>query len=116
MKTFFEHIAYVKGKPHHIRRQIAFSVAAAGSVFVALIWFVGSAATGAFAIQGSDFAMSTGQGNAVVTTNDSGNQNIAGAGAAAVLQETGAGAHIEIVDTSASTSPAKKSEQTTLPF
>lgn len=117
MKNVFEHIEHIKGKPHHIRRRIALTAAAATSAVIALVWLAGSFATGAFAIQGSDFAMSSGQAATVSAVDASGNQqNVAGAAAAAVLQPADAPAHIEIVDTTP-TAPAKQqSDPTILPF
>lgn len=108
MRTVFEHIEYVKEKPHHIRRQIAFASAAAGAGVIALVWFVASISTGAFAINGGSFAdIATGE---PVTVVDAGGL----AGAAAAMNEN-VPAHIQIVDATPST-PAKKPEQTTLPF
>lgn len=109
MKNVFEHIAYVKEKPHHIRRQIAFASAAAGAGVIALVWFVASISTGAFAINGSSFAdIATGEPVTVV-------EGTGLAGAAAAVSDYDGPARIEIVDTAPST-PAKKPEQTTLPF
>ena len=115
MKNVFEHIEHIKGKPHHIRKRVALGVAAGTSAFIALLWFGVSFATGAFAIQGSDFSMATGQTATVTTVDASGNQqNLAGAAGATVLQPADASAHIEIVDTTPA-APAK-SDPTILPF
>ncbi len=116
MKNIFDHIEQVKGKPHHVRKRIAFGAAALGSAFIALVWFTGSVMTGSFALHESNFAMSTGQENPIVKVSDTGSQNLAGVAAAAALQSPNAPAHIEIVDTAASTAPSKPSEQTTIPF
>ncbi len=114
MKTIFDHIEQIKGKPHHVRKRIAIGTAAAGSGFIALIWLIGSFATNAFAIQGSSFAMSTGQAP-VATTSASGTSGEGLAGAAAALKDAQAPAHIDIVDTSVA--PTQKApEQTTIPF
>ena len=112
MKTIFDHIEHVKGKPHHIRKQIAFGVATLGSAVVALVWLVSNYTAGTFAITGSNFAMSTGQEEAVQVVDIAGNQL---AGAASALRGADAPAHIEIVDTSTSI-PVRKVEQTTIPF
>jgi len=120
MKTIFEHIETAKGKPHHIRKRIVFTAAGVGTALVALIWFAGTVSSNAFAIQGSNFADSTGQESVITTSPDSGSQKGL-AGAAAALQDSrppagGAPAHIEIVDTSPATSTKKQAEQTTIPF
>lgn len=116
MKSVFEHIEYVKGKPHHVRRRVALSAAALGSAFIAVIWFVVNSVTGGFAIQGSSFAMNT-ENQAVATTSAADDSQLAGA--AAALPDTGAAAsapaHIEIVDTTPPPTQ-KKTDQTVLPF
>jgi len=114
MKTIFDHIEYVKGKPHHIRKQVAFGIAALGSALIALVWLAGSFATGAFAIQGSTFADSAGVPSAIVTTSGADTQGLAGA-AASNGGDT-VPAHIEIIDTTPEAPVAKQSEQTILPF
>lgn len=116
MKNIIDHIEHIKAKPHHIRKRVAFGVAAGTSVLIGLIWLVGSFEMGAFAIQGSNFAMSTGQGDVVATTSASGDQGLAGAAAAAALQDASAPAHIEIVDTSVQPAQKSQPEQTILPF
>ena len=116
MKNIFDHIERVKAKPHHVRKRVAFGVAAGTSFLIAFVWFVGSYASGGFAIQGSNFAMSTGQGGAVATTSASGSQALAGAAAAAAVQDANAPAHIEIVDTTPTAPAQKQSDQTILPF
>lgn len=115
MKTIFEHIEYVKGKPHHIRNRVALAASIFGAALITLVWFVGSISTGAFAIQGSNFADSSGRPSADIVGRPS--ADVAGiAGAAAAIPDTNAPAHIEIVDTSSSTKPIKKAEQTIIPF
>jgi hypothetical protein len=116
MKTIFEHIEYVKGQPHHIRKQVTLAVAGGLTALVALVWFFGTLSSGIFAIQGSTFAESTGAEPTVVAgTNNSADSGIAGA-AAAINSDTSAPAHIEIIDSSTSTSPVKKVDQTVIPF
>ncbi len=115
MKTVFAHIEHIKGKPHHVRRQIAFTAAAGGAGLIGLVWLVGSLSFGSFAIQGSSFADSAGQSPVITTDGVSGNQNLAGASAAS--QDKDAPAHIEIVDTTATAkSSGKQTERTTIPF
>lgn len=114
MRTIFDHIENAKSKPHHIRKRIAFASAAGVSALIAFVWFAGSIATGSFAIKGASFADAGAQGG--VETAKSGNVSDNLAGAAAALRNESEPARIEIVDTSASTRPAKKAEQTTIPF
>ncbi len=114
MKTIFDHIEYIKGKPHHIRKKIVFATAGCLTAVVALIWFAGTLSSGTFAIQGSNFAESTGAESSVVTGGAS-NTGIAGAGAA-LESDKNAPAHIEIIDSSPATSTKKKAEPTVIPF
>ncbi|MCX6787002.1 MAG: hypothetical protein NTY93_00520 [Candidatus Kaiserbacteria bacterium] len=114
MKTLFEHIENAKKKPHHIRKRIAFIGAAGVSAFIAFVWFAGSVATGAFAVQGTSFADAGVQGNIETAGSENDSQNLAGA--AAALQDTNTPAHIEIVNTASSAHSSKKAEQTTIPF
>lgn len=114
MKTVFEHIENAKGKPHHIKKRIVFASAGIGAGLVALIWVAGSISLGAFAIKGSTFADSSSRPAADVVETRASNSGLAGA--AAAIQDEKAPAHIEIVDTSSSTPPSKRAEQTILPF
>ncbi len=117
MKTVFEHIEHVRAKPHHIRKRIAFASATIGTTIIALVWFIGSLSMGSFSIKGSSFAASMGQGDAAVgESGATGNQGLAGVGAAAALQQSAdAPAHIEIVNAPAA-SAKQQAEETTLPF
>jgi uncharacterized protein YjdB len=117
MKKLIDHIEHIKTKPHHIRKRVALGVAACTSGFVALVWLAASFSTNAFAIQGSSFADAQGQQPAPVVKTDAAGQEqgLAGVGAAAILQDQNAPAHIEIVDT-APAAPAKKADATILPF
>ncbi len=112
MQALFDHIDTVKGKPHHVRRQVAFAVAAVIAGVVGLGWLGLSLSMGAFAIEGSSFAESTGALPAAATV--SGNSQLAGS-AAAFSDEDNAPAHIQIVDTTPS-SAASQPEQTVIPF
>ena len=114
MKTIFDHIERVQGKPHHIRKQIAFGAAAALTAVIALVWLVSSLGTGAFALKDTSFAQSTGEEGAFTSTGDN-KEQLAGVGASA-RSGRGAPAYIEIIDTASSTSGQKKTEQTTIPF
>jgi hypothetical protein len=116
MKTIFEHIEYVKGKPHHIRKQITLVTAGGITAIIALVWFFGTLSSGAFALQGSTFAESTGAEPAVTTdVNNTSNSGIAGA-AAALDTDTSAPAHIEIINSSPATSSEKQVSPTVIPF
>ena len=114
MKTVSEHIEYVKGKPHHIRKQIAFGVSSGIAALIALVWLITSVGSGAFALKGSTFSDDLG----LVPEPDSdalfGNQNLAGA--AAALQDESVPAHIEIIDAPSAAAETKRVEQTTVPF
>ncbi len=113
MKTIFEHIERVKGKPHHIRRRIAFGAATAGTALIALVWIVGMAGSGAFALKDASFAQNTGGEGTLNIAGDNGQQNLAGATAA--IQDANAPAHINIIDAASSTIQ-KKAERTVIPF
>ncbi len=118
MKTVSEHVEHIKGKPHHIRKRIAFTAAASGAIVIALVWFVGNISLGAFALGDTSFADAVGQGNIETMSNENGSRPADSgiAGVAAALQSANAPAHIEIVDTASSTRSIKKAEQTTIPF
>lgn len=113
MKTIFDHIEHIKGKPHHIRKQVAFATAAVGAALIATIWFVGSLSTGAFAIRGSSFGD---QAPAVTTDTTAGNNGLAGVAAVLPDENANVPAHIEIIDAVSTTPIKKQAEQTTLPF
>lgn len=120
MKTVSQHIEHIKSKPHHVRKRIAFGAAAVITAVVALVWLVGSLATGAFALKPTSFAQSTGQENPTVTDSENENHPAVGGitGAAAALQneDESTSAHIEIVDTTPSKAQTKKAEPTVIPF
>ena len=117
MKTIFDHIEYAKGKPHHIRKRIAFGIAGGVTAIIALMWFIGSLSLGAFAIKGSTFADSTGQQSVVVASGDENNSADNGiAGVASAIPNASEPARIEIIDTATSSSAGNTAEQTTIPF
>lgn len=115
MKTVFEHIEHIKGKPHHIRKRVAFGVATGVTALIALVWLVGSLSLGAFALQNNSFADAVKQGS-IETVGGTNSPTSGVAGVAAALQSVNGPARIEIVDTASSTKPAPKAEQTTIPF
>ena len=114
MKNIFEHIEHLKGKPHHIRKRVAFATATGVTAVIALVWLVGSVSSGVFAIQGSTFAESTGEQPIVTTGTAGGNSGLAGAAAALPDAGANAPAHIEIID--AATATPAKPPQTVIPF
>ena len=114
MKTVFEHIEHIKGKPHHIRKNIAFATAMGGTALIAFVWLVGNVSAGTFALKPTSFADLAGQQPTVETVSPNANSGIAGAAAALDSKDTTP--RIQIVDTASSTRPAKKPEQTTIPF
>lgn len=112
MQKIAHHVARLREKPHHIRKQIAFAAAAGMTGAIALVWLVGSALSGAFAIEGSSFAAVAAADNVIATTSASLPAGLAGAAAAV---SAAAPARIEIVDTN----PAATTTQpapTVLPF
>jgi hypothetical protein len=112
MKSLFDHIEYVKGKPHHIRHRVALGVAGSVTALIALAWLVGNYTAGTFALQGSNFAMSTDHEATIATTSEMGSQV---AGAASALESARSPIHIEVVDTKLVV-PARQPEKTVLPF
>jgi len=118
MKTLFEHIEYAKGKPHHIRKRIAFTAAAAGTAIVAFVWFFGTLSSGVFALQGNSFAGNSEENGSPSTTgSDSNSAGIAGA-AAALPADTSGPARIEIIDSPSSSTvhSGKQTDEKIIPF
>jgi len=116
MKNILDHIEYVKGKPHHVRHRVAVGTATLGSAVIAFVWLTVSFMTGAFAIEGSSFAVSTGQNDSVTTVAANPTDGLAGAAAALPEISASAPARIEIVDTTPAKAPQKQSDKTILPF
>ena len=114
MKTIFDHIEQVKGKPHHVRKRVAFATATALTGLIAVVWLVGSVSSGIFALKATSFADSTVQGNSLTTGSNSDTQGIAGT--AAAFSGANASARIEIVDVASSNPVKRQTEQTTIPF
>jgi hypothetical protein len=115
MKTIPEHIQHIKGKPHHIRKRVAFTVAGASAGVIGLVWLVGSVSSGVFALKPTSFAQSAeGAPVTVVGADESGSSGLAGAAAAPAVQDANAPAHIDIVDVAPTSTP--QAEQTTIPF
>ncbi len=115
MKTISEHIRTIHGKPHHIRKRVAFTVAAAGASIIALVWLATSVSAGVFALKPTSFADSSGAGAAVTTVPaNTASAGLAGAAAAPAVNDAKAPAHIDIVDVTPKSSP--KPQPTTIPF
>jgi hypothetical protein len=122
MMSLTHHIKRVHAQPHHIRRQIAFTLASGLTVLIAFVWLVGSVATGSFAIKNSSFA----EASSVVseqlskTSAPGGVTGLLGSVSAAFTGATTAPAHIQIVDAGrTSTLDSKKNvktEATIIPF
>jgi hypothetical protein len=113
MQRIIRHVEKVREQPHHIRKQVAFGAAGAITGLIALVWVGISLSMGAFAIEGSDFAKSTGQSTDGLTTSAPGNTNLAGAAAALESEEA---SEIEVVPTSTPTTTKPTVEPTTIPF
>lgn len=114
MKTLSHHIAHVRRQPHHIRKRVAFSVAGVITAVIGLGWLMGNLFLGDFAIAGSSFADSAGQGGAVDTSAAS--SQLAGAAGAAPATVDTSVPHIQIIDTGSSITSQKKVEPTVIPF
>ena len=113
MKTIFEHVEHVKGKPHHVRKRIAFSAAAFGTGAIAFVWLAVSLGSGVFALKGGASVENGEEKGSVTATAGTPTSQLAGVGAAGA---DSAAAYIEIVDAPAAAAPKKKAEQTTIPF
>lgn len=113
MQKLIHHINRVKEQPHHIRRQVALTVALGIAVLIGFVWLVGSLAMGSFAIKGSNFAQSVGTEPAASGNDSDATSQLAGVGAAADSSNASA-PHIQIIDASTSTAP--QPEQTVIPF
>ena len=112
MKTLVDFIENLRAKPHHVRKQIAFTAAGAGAALVGIVWVGVSLSLGTYALRGDGaFAAADAQSGAAVASTQ-----VAGAAAAV---DSGAAASpsagIEIID-AATSSAATTSEPTVIPF
>lgn len=114
MKRIIHHVNRVKEQPHHIRKQVAFTVAGSVTGLVALVWLSASLATNSFAIQGTQFADAVGE-QPVETVGPNGSQL---AGAAAALESEDSTPRIQIVNVTPAATPAATStdDRTIIPF
>ena len=116
MRTVFDHIENVKGKPHHVRKRVVYGIATVGTAVVAIIWLGVSLSTNSFALKPSSFADSVEQAQGVVATAPTNPDNVAAAAAAVPAVSAASGpSRIEIV-AATSTPVEPKSEPTTIPF
>ena len=115
MKTIYEHIEHVKGRPHHIRKRVAFTTALCGALLVGVLWFGVSLASGGYALHGSNFAEATGAESSMGGSPVTSTSQLAGAAAALNQDSASQPAHIEIVDATSTTTPSAP-EQTVIPF
>lgn len=113
MKSVSDHITYVKGQPHHVRKQVTFTLAGVGAGLVALLWLLITVSTGGFHIENANFADST-AGTVQTVTHTPASDFLAGAADAA--PETVSPPQIQIVDTKTSVSGGKPVEQVVIPF
>ncbi len=118
MKKISKHIAYLKSKPHHVRKRIAFGTAATITTLIGVLWFGASFSSGSYAITGSNFAQSTGSSTVAPVVHSAENTNkLAGVAAAFYSSEQTKPAHIEIIDTATtSTLSQKNTDRTIIPF
>ncbi len=109
MQVIFDSIENVKAKPHHVRRQVAFTIAAGVAGIIGLVWLAGSLAMGSFAIQPGSFADAglSQDGSPVVSSSQ-----VAGVAAAGARDES----TDTIVVVDAPKAPLKTAEQTVIPF
>ncbi|HVW83011.1 MAG TPA: hypothetical protein VHC68_03680 [Candidatus Paceibacterota bacterium] len=56
MKPLAHHLAAVRAKPPHVRKQIAFALAGGATALIALLWLAASLASGAFRIADTSYA------------------------------------------------------------
>ena len=108
MQRIIHHVNRVKAQPHHIRKKVAFGVAGGVTGLVALVWVSASLATNTFAIQGSQFADSTGE-QFVEKVGPDGSQL---AGAAAALSGEDNTPRIQIVNVTSTVAPATTTSDT----
>ncbi len=110
--TVFDHIERLRGKPHHVRKQIAYGGAFAISAVIGILWFGVSLASGSFALHPTSFAEAT-AGRATVAETGGGGEGVL-AGAAASLSGAAPAPAIEVVDVAPAPAPAP--EATVIPF
>lgn len=125
MRGIAWHLDNVRGKPHHVRRRVAYLAAGSLTAVIALAWLGLSLATGAFALKGSNFAQMTGAEPADATAGvDAGagtaNANtaaVAGADTAAPASSAGP-ARVEVIPaaSAAQDDPSAQNAQNIIPF
>lgn len=114
MKSFLNYLEDLKAKPHHVRKQVAFAAASAGTGLIAFVWFLGSLSSGAFALKGTT---NTAPAAAVVAASSDTGSADGLAGASAAIGSQSGPARIQIIDAAtSSTLRSKQASQTTIPF
>ena len=108
-----DHIETLKGKPHHVRKRVAFGIAGGSAALIGILWFGISLSSGAYAIHASDFADATAASASVTSAPQ--NPQLAGAAAALDSNQQSAPAHIQIIDDTPS-AHASTTEATIIPF
>ncbi|MGH7175282.1 MAG: hypothetical protein ACREGR_02915 [Minisyncoccia bacterium] len=115
MKTLGHHISVVRSKPAHVRKQVAFALAAGATALIALIWLVASLSAGSFHIADSSFADAE-SAPAAGTASSASNTSLLGA-ALSAFSAAPAPAQLEVVGASASaTAPSAASAEDTRTF
>lgn len=120
MKSMFKHIEYIREKPHHIRKQIAFGISGVCTAVIAIIWMAFSLNTGRFALEDTSFAQYGREEVGAHAVTGIGNEQLAGVAgflpAGNQTLDASAPARIEIVDVISPIQSPKEIEQTTIPF
>ena len=113
MKTLVDFIENLRAKPHHVRKQIAFTAAGTGAALVGIVWVGVSLSLGTYALRGDGAfaAADTQSGAAVVSAQVAGAAAAVGSGDAAASPTAG----IEIID-AATSSATTTPEPTVIPF
>lgn len=112
MQALLNHIERAKGRPHHVRRKLALTLASGVTGFIALAWFAYSLSTGVFTIQGSTLADTLAPSPSFADPSAPG---LAGAAAAPQLSRASE-PRIEIIDAKTSAAKPASPEATIIPF
>lgn len=117
MMLLTRHIETVRQQPEHVRRQVAFTVAAVLTGLIAFIWLGASVATGAFALKSTSFAEATSGAPLPVQQSSGGAGDLVGAVGAFFGGTSEGPARVDIVGADAAATPrTPAAEATILPF